>query len=516
MDYDAVPYECRPVAASAPDRLRVVARLAGVEAADVRTARVLEFGCGDGANLLPLAARFPEASFVGVELSAVQAQEGRDKIAALGLTNFDLQTGDLTEFVAAPASFDYVLCHGVFSWVPNPVRRAIFSQCRRLLAPAGVAYISFNAQPGWSVRGRLREALLRHASGSESPRERIDRARAMIQILRDSTLQSEDAYAQLFSNELDLLERVSDSYLLHEFLAADNRAFAMSEFLTLAGEAELGFVGESLAATGFVSVDRHVERTVRERVRDSEAALDVIDLVTYRQFRGTVLGHREVVDGRSRGGLAGLLDVAHLVAEVECPDLDHGPPWRFVTGGGDSVDAPTPCLRCALETLGREFPRGLDLSALCATVAAKLGESAPPLEDVDAELRAVLPAWCDEGHVELRLYEPWVEFEIPEFPLAEAVTRLEALEGEVVTTPWHEPLDLDDLTRTVLGFCDGSRDPVGIVRAMIDWHDDGGLELRIQGKSAAEPSEVRATLTAVVHQSLGHLARRGLLRPAGP
>jgi methylase of polypeptide subunit release factors len=67
--YDAVAYEGQSNALSHPDHMVVVATLFGLAPPSVATCRVLEFGCGDGANLLPMAASLPDGQFIGYDLS---------------------------------------------------------------------------------------------------------------------------------------------------------------------------------------------------------------------------------------------------------------------------------------------------------------------------------------------------------------------------------------------------------------------------------------------------------------
>ena len=80
---------------------------------------------------------------------ARQADDGRATIATLQLGNIELRQGDITELGEKDGIFDYIICHGVFSWVPPPVQDKILELCTRNLAPQGVAYVSYNTYPGW-------------------------------------------------------------------------------------------------------------------------------------------------------------------------------------------------------------------------------------------------------------------------------------------------------------------------------------------------------------------------------
>src|SRR6185503_4920215 len=105
-------------------------------------ARVIEIGCAAGGNLIPYAAAHPQARVVGIDLSQVQIDQGRARTRALGLDNVDLIAGDIARMdLAGLGQFDFVIAHGVYSWVPAEVQKALLSAFRRLLAPEGVAYM---------------------------------------------------------------------------------------------------------------------------------------------------------------------------------------------------------------------------------------------------------------------------------------------------------------------------------------------------------------------------------------
>ena len=121
-DYSLLPYPAMPVTFSQPQHLAALATLFGLDPPDVDRASVLELGCASAGNIIPLAARFPRASFRGIDLSQRHIDEGHKRIAELALENISLRQGDLTTLDLAGQRFDYVICHGVFSWVPRAAR----------------------------------------------------------------------------------------------------------------------------------------------------------------------------------------------------------------------------------------------------------------------------------------------------------------------------------------------------------------------------------------------------------
>src|SRR6267142_1438469 len=155
--YDEVPYDSKAFSETHPDRLATVATLFGMQPADVEHCRVLELGCADGSNLIPMAVGLPESAFAGIDLSPRQVGDGQATIATLGLKNVTLRVGSILDVGADEGIFDYIVCHGVYSWVPPEVQNRILTICNRNLAPNGVAYVSYNTYPGWHVRGMVRD-----------------------------------------------------------------------------------------------------------------------------------------------------------------------------------------------------------------------------------------------------------------------------------------------------------------------------------------------------------------------
>ncbi|MES2921896.1 MAG: class I SAM-dependent methyltransferase [Verrucomicrobiota bacterium] len=130
----------------------VAARIGGLAVAHPRRARILEVGCCSGHNLLPLARRWPDSRFTGIDLAERSIDEARERAALARIANIDFIAGDLREYEPADGPFDFIIAHGFFSWVPDEVKAALLVFCRRHLAPSGIATISFNLECGWKPR----------------------------------------------------------------------------------------------------------------------------------------------------------------------------------------------------------------------------------------------------------------------------------------------------------------------------------------------------------------------------
>lgn len=244
-DYDEYPYDSLPFPQSHPDRLATMATLFGMQPARVEKCRVLEIGCASGGNLIPMAFNLPESEFLGIDLSRVQIEDGQQTIAALGLSNVKLTHLNLKDVDESFGEFDYIIAHGVYSWVPTDIQDALLNICRKHLANEGVAYISYNVYPGWHFRGLIREMMLYHTASISEPGSKIWQAKELLNFLVNSISAEQKVYGLVLKDEMDLLSKESDAYLLHEHLASNNSPVYFHRFVEALSEHDLQFLSES-------------------------------------------------------------------------------------------------------------------------------------------------------------------------------------------------------------------------------------------------------------------------------
>jgi SAM-dependent methyltransferase len=184
--YDEVPYPSTSHVFTHPDNLATAAVLLGLTPTPVTRCRVLELGCAGGGNLIPLALELPESTFVGIDASAVQIDDGNAAIAAIGCQNITLTQMDILEITPELGQYDCIIVHGIFSWVPVAVRDAILKICQQNLTPNGIAYVSYNTYPGWHMLGNIRGMMLYHTRNVTDPRMRIAQARELLTFMNES------------------------------------------------------------------------------------------------------------------------------------------------------------------------------------------------------------------------------------------------------------------------------------------------------------------------------------------
>ena len=202
---DLLPYESDALPETHPSRCGAIARLFGLETQAIETARVLELGCASGTNLLGMAASLPEASFVGVDLSSPAIAEAESRARRHNLSNITFHCLDLNELPDSLGSFDYIIAHGLFSWVDRRTQTALLQAASNHLAPNGLLYLSYNVLPGWHLRLAIREIVLMETAALSDPRKKLQHARGVMGALAFMWERQKSPTAQAGVKELELL-----------------------------------------------------------------------------------------------------------------------------------------------------------------------------------------------------------------------------------------------------------------------------------------------------------------------
>jgi len=293
--YDETPYVSNAISYSAPGQLRAVAHLFGHSAPALEQARVLEIGSAAGGNLLPFAAAYPKATIVGVDLSSAQIDTGRSVIAQMGISNIDLRAMSLTDITPDFGQFDYIIAHGVYSWIPPEVREALLRVCKDNLAPSGVAYISYNTYPGWKASEVVRDALMLSSFGIEPTAEKLAKARETLDMLENGMALG-NAQSIAIRNIAQNLRSQTNEYLRHEFLEAVNSPCYFLEFVAQAQQSGLSYLSDALPETSISTNFGNNVATYHQKLSagaDRAVREQYLDIAVGRQFRRSLLIHSE-------------------------------------------------------------------------------------------------------------------------------------------------------------------------------------------------------------------------------
>jgi SAM-dependent methyltransferase len=512
--YDAVPYDSLPFPQTHPSRLATVATLFGLTPPRVERCRVLELGCASGGNLVPMAEALPDSWFVGVDLSARQIADGDRTVRKTGLTNVSLRHASITDIDGAYGHFDYILCHGVFSWVPRAVQEKIFAVCADHLTPDGVAYVSYNTYPGWHMRGMIRDMMRYHALRFDAPAERIAQARALLDFLAQSAQKDGGAYGVLLRSELEFLKNQSDHYLYHEQLEDINDPMYFHAFAGRARGHGLRYLGEariSTMVTGNFGAD--VQTTLANLSNDPVQTEQYLDFVRNRTFRETLLVRAERAPNWSVAPdrVYGLHVAAGAKAVGKPVDLRSDAPAQFRSRTGMGVSATNPLFKAAMLALVEGWPGTVPFADLPGRAAGELGRAATAT-DRETLAAGLLSAYVSSDLIELHAAPVSFARAAGGRPVALVHARVSAADGQVrVANRRHEVVQLTDLSARLVPLLDGTRDRDALVDALAHLAAAGALTVQKGGHPIADPLERRAALAATLGPALDALARDALL-----
>lgn len=436
--YDTVPYRTYPRFETHPDRLAAVATLFGMKPAPVRQCRVLEIGCGDGGNLIPMAYHLPQSRFVGVDLADRPIAAAHGTIAALGLSNIEVVAADLRTIDASFGEFDYVIAHGLYSWVPAAVRGALLGVCHDRLAPQGVAFVSYNALPGRHFRQILREMMLYHTRHCADAQERVRQGRWFLDWMgKARTVQA--TWRAILDEEIPRLLEYDPGYLAHDDLGEINDSFYIHEFAAHAAAHGLAYLGDAANQQAF---DPRGALTWLDG--DAVDRAQYIDFLHLRAFGETLLCRSEVTLDRALHPdvfeAMSFSSPAHLVdGEIE------GAHGVRLAAGQRTVEP------VAL-AMGRSFPLPVAFEELL------------PVAESRPSLRNILAAMVFSSFAQFHVHDFACQRTAGERPVASRLARHQARDSKRVANVRHGLVELDESGRQLLLLLDGTRDRQAIAR----------------------------------------------------
>jgi SAM-dependent methyltransferase/methyltransferase-like protein len=511
-DFDQLPYPSMPFAYTQPAHLAALATLYGLQPPAADSARVLELGCASGGNIIPLAARFPKARFVGLDLSAQHVRDGSRRIAALGLKNIDLRHGDLAEIEFAPNAFDYVICHGVFSWVPQAVQESILRTCRTALTAEGLAVISYNVLPGWHMRNSVREICLYHVQPDAPARERVAQARRILAQIAEQTSET-TPYGVFLRNEVKRLKQLPAAYILGEFLSPDNTPMPFHAFVARAQQHRLRFLCEADlgSSAGEMLYPAAAERLKAQAGGDRLAEEQYKDFVSGRPFRRSVL--TKIENGEGRVQVDALPDPNRLsglyVASRLTPDASARQGYfRFRDAEGRAIETEDAVVRQALARLAAAYPSPVLVEELIPSSAHAALPQAVIRERV---CRALFALVMTQQATVSTLAAPTGRADDPQ-PKIWPLARLEAAARQPwLTSLTHEPIPASSVSADLIAHLDGSLDRPALQALLVDWLRQG--ELAQSAAPNTGNNGVEAAVRDYLARALGHLAQSALLAP---
>jgi SAM-dependent methyltransferase len=503
--YECVPYPSKPQEFIHPEPLAVISTIFGGMAPPIDKSRVLEIGCADGSNAIAIGHYLPGTEVVGIDISREAIERGRATLKRLRLTNVELYAVDLREFQPRRA-FDYVLCHGLWSWVDASTRSSLLRLIRSVLTPEGVALISYNTWPGWHTLRPARDVMQLVAERTDGNAGELVRSGLdFLELAMPHIARNQSVYGGMLSHATYTMEGHSESYLFHDFLAPVNQPFYFRDFVSALEPHGLRYLGE--ASFGqlmpYELPDELAER-IDHLAPDLVTLGQFLDYVRNTAFRVSLICPHERVPNRSLDSSSLTKLHVRLVGQELSESTDEsGAVWQAADGKHvAAVDALT---REILKHCSAQSDGSLPVATLYK-LCNEATEEGP--DSVAARLLRLYAA----GVVELRTRA------IPSVALKNETPKTNILasfqleeEEEGVSTANNSYVELDRFERALLTRCDGERTIEVLLEDMLGLVKSGDLEVTIGGVPAKEDSMIREVVAALLPVKLEQLARLGLL-----
>lgn len=516
--YDTLVYPGFALTQAHPDRLATLATLFGMTPADVSHCRVLELGCGDGVNLIGIALELPEATCVGVDLAAAGINKGQAIVRELGLKNITLQQYDIMDIGRDFGQFDFIIAHGVYSWVPPAVRDQLLTICQGNLAVNGIAYVSYNTYPGCHLRDMMRNMMTYHVRDFSDPQQQIDESRALMRFLVDAGMGNEQ-YQKSLQKELETILVRSDHAFFHDDLGEINTPVYFYQFVEHATQHGLQYLSEADFVEIQIGVCPPQVVGVLKQISGNRIAQEqYLDFLKGRRFRQTLLCHAgtKLDDEPRMENLQRFSVSSQLRPETTPVDCSSSQPTVFLGTGGRSIKTENPLMKATLLILSRAWPHAVhfhellnEARMLCGRAAAKDREEVR--HDVQVLAASLLRAYAGTA-VELHVWSPRFVSQPSERPIVSPLARVQVREEEKVMNLRHEDIAVEgEFARSLLCLLDGSRDRAALLDDLSRLVELGPLTIQKDTEPVSDLATARQTIATELENKLAEIGRNALL-----
>ena len=491
-DYDTTPYASKLNRARHIDGIGTMAKLYGYEPTSPFAARVLEIGCACGDALFPLALEYPQASFIGVDPSAQQVSKANERLRQLNesiKSEITFICGDIQNDALKGKKFDYIICHGVLSWIKEEERQLIISTLPSLLASNGVCFLSYNCAPGAEIRKTTWDAIKKISLTAGAD---IAKVRKLLTYFHDAIeIDHEKPYQMFLFHELHRILKESDNYLVHEVLARENNPFDYKEVSSSLSQVGLKIIGDVRPhRTGLQRfLSAHLPESGYEALSKLQTefglqAETIVDFCFGTPFRESLVMHED-----AKGA-------AHLSRE-----LFHTLSFSHT---GATTDESSSTVEKILLT---NFPQFLTFSDLTTTeMLAQIGG------DTDFVSSQLMKSFVQD-RVITSFYPPEIAQRVLAFPQTSTWIRYQAEQQSIVTNLQYRSIELDSLALALLAKLDGKtgREELETLAHRMIKSGEGGI--RQNGEVVTDPIIIATLIPDIVEGALETLKKAAMLLP---
>ena len=300
-----------------------------------RRFRWCDLGCGQGLTALGVAACHPQAEVFAFDFSPTHIDNARVMAEQAGIGNVVFAETSFAELAAlrpeALPQMDFIVLHGVWSWVSSTQRAFLLQFIRDRLAPGGVVYLSYNSLAGWAAMVPVQRLMRLYSEIRPGPVEEV--IPGALGFLNELTSGDAAFFAHnpLVAARLDYLGKENPHYLAHELLHATWDPMSPDAVARDLGEVKSSFIGSATLLENFdaLSVPPAIAASIAQ-IGDARMKEALRDLGAARTLRRDLFrrGTEKPLDGE----VTALLDEIVLTEFCGKAEAD----ITIATGGGTS------------------------------------------------------------------------------------------------------------------------------------------------------------------------------------
>jgi len=517
--YDAIPFPEEPRFWSSPAYIAASARLFGLETPPVERARILEIGCASGSNIIPMAARHPDAQFVGIDISSRQIAAAQKHANEIGLTNISFLHFNFDADPHVLGTFDYVIAHGIYSWISPTMQTALWKFCTQTLNDDGLLYLSYNTLPYWHLKQPVRDLLCFHAKNQTDNLEKLQES---IDFAHDVAEHAPGIYGQLFRDEIAYIDEQNIRYLAHDHFELENHPVYVKDIFAEAESFGFRYVSEATATYSSLRLLKRNVAAAIERYSGDDRTLreQYIDFYTGRAFRRSLFAKSAHAKHVPLDIIPEQIDDLHIVFADLPPSVNFAEPTRSLYYFDDTyfdtpADAQADPLRVFAEVaIGQmaqtlpSLPRSIAVREIFEMFASATQNNPAALSTVRS---AILEFFYQRKVAFSAVPLSW-DFD-RERPRAQRMIISDAAHGRTSTVSvLHDEIYLrGENVRRLLSLLDGTRSRNELATELLSLVQSGSIKIVSPDEQALSPDQLPVTVVRFLDEMLMKFASLRIL-----
>ncbi|MDF1739377.1 MAG: methyltransferase regulatory domain-containing protein [Verrucomicrobiales bacterium] len=493
-----------------PSSLLATAHLFGLGTPSQSELKILEFDCGDGGNLISIAATLPDSDCLGIAESADAIEHGSRLAKEAGLKNVKLTTGNISS-IPRDGVYDIILLKNIYSRTSPGKRAALLTRASSHLGENGIILVDQICLPGWSFKEPIRKQIQYHLRNEEDSLQRVIKGRQFLLALAASVPDHLGLYQTLVRSEKDISSQIPDLNFSVEYLSDSIQPSHFHEFAEVLDEAGLHYVAEAELETMMINRFPAAIAAILPENSSLVESEQYIDFITNRSRRFSIVCpktepvERQLEPERIKSLYFSMysapVDAAAVMAESE----------TSLTGPtGSIVTLTTKSSKAALLVLSENAPARMSFEEITTKVSDRTGD----LTEADIKsIAEALSAGAVSGMVKINCNEGAWSRLTSDSPTASSLVRAQAAAAmPYVSSLQHRTIEIDQVAGRLLQLLDGKNGKEKLISTLVEMISIGELSAETpEGEKIEDPEKVEQIAAQQVDLFLARFATSGLL-----